>query len=57
MEKSGHAVCQPQRADSEGEQILLLLGGLYFIFEDNDENHHRIDAGGFIRCLGRSRKR
>ena len=42
MEESGHAICQPQRADYEGEQVLLLLDRLYFIIEENDENRHCI---------------
>jgi len=36
------AICQPQPADQEGEQILPLQDRPYFRLGDNDENRHRI---------------
>lgn len=40
MEESGHATCQPRRADDKGERILL-LERLYIRLEVKEENRRR----------------
>ncbi|MCG8427322.1 MAG: hypothetical protein MI754_08210, partial [Chromatiales bacterium] len=38
-EEAGRQVCTPDQASYEGEQILALLNRLFFLLEENLENH------------------